>query len=402
MYVLFSPIGNSDPWRYERDGAMLHIVRHYKPKKVVLFFTKSIYEGADKFKSHKKYPWEMIIQVVSPDTIVQKVVADIERPNDYDVYRELFHHHIEELHREYRNAKVILNVTSGTPQMGSTLCLEYITYPENKLAMQVSTPENASNAGKEHSNPVDIEDTLKCVNELEADYTSRCTVLNLLSFKEALWKSLIVEFLDSYDYLGAEKFFKKLEKNKPVEILKRKRKEINSQTIFKEFNDLKIDNSALKALCAYLVLKLRHNQKNYSDVLIRTKSLAEFICYHYLIRCNLIEKSEAEFLTIKDDMILSKVKKDIYGNAPKKLHVYSTMFRLSKDDIAHKCTESVIDINEARNNVAHNLEELDIDVNKLNNAVAAIERLLQHAFPEISKEHYNFFEDFNDKLKKQL
>ena len=45
MKVLFSPIGNSDPWSNDRDGAMLHIVRYYQPDIVVLFFTESIWEG---------------------------------------------------------------------------------------------------------------------------------------------------------------------------------------------------------------------------------------------------------------------------------------------------------------------------------------------------------------------
>ena len=44
MKVLFSPIGNSDPWSNDRDGAMLHIVRHYQPDIVVLFFTESIWK----------------------------------------------------------------------------------------------------------------------------------------------------------------------------------------------------------------------------------------------------------------------------------------------------------------------------------------------------------------------
>ena len=42
--VLFSPIGNTDPIRECYDGACLHIVRHYQPDEVVLFFTKEMWE----------------------------------------------------------------------------------------------------------------------------------------------------------------------------------------------------------------------------------------------------------------------------------------------------------------------------------------------------------------------
>ena len=35
--VLFSPIGTTDPIRDCYDGGCLHIVRHYRPQKVVLY-----------------------------------------------------------------------------------------------------------------------------------------------------------------------------------------------------------------------------------------------------------------------------------------------------------------------------------------------------------------------------
>ena len=39
MRVLFSPIGNTDPIKYFRDGSMLHICRHYKPDVVYLYLS---------------------------------------------------------------------------------------------------------------------------------------------------------------------------------------------------------------------------------------------------------------------------------------------------------------------------------------------------------------------------
>ena len=43
MKVLFSPIGGTDPISNFRDGAFLHICRHYKPDKVKFFMSKEIY-----------------------------------------------------------------------------------------------------------------------------------------------------------------------------------------------------------------------------------------------------------------------------------------------------------------------------------------------------------------------
>ena len=41
-YVLFSPLGLSDPTRGNFDGAFLHILRHLKPVKAYLFMTSEI------------------------------------------------------------------------------------------------------------------------------------------------------------------------------------------------------------------------------------------------------------------------------------------------------------------------------------------------------------------------
>ena len=60
MKVLFSPIGNSDPWRNLYDGPMLNIVRYYNLDKVVLYFTRTIWEGNEKRKGHKAYDWEKL------------------------------------------------------------------------------------------------------------------------------------------------------------------------------------------------------------------------------------------------------------------------------------------------------------------------------------------------------
>lgn len=63
MTVLFSPVGNSDPWRSGRDGAMLHIVRYFKPKKVVLFFTETLWLGKFQGQGHQEYEWKKSFKV---------------------------------------------------------------------------------------------------------------------------------------------------------------------------------------------------------------------------------------------------------------------------------------------------------------------------------------------------
>lgn len=203
MKILFSPIGNSDPWRNDRDGAMLHIVRHYNLDKVVLYFTRTIWEGNENRKGHKIYEWEKIIQTVSPNTEVEIIIENVDNAQDYDVFKEKFHKYLKIIEDSYEDCEIILNVTSGTPQMESTLCLEYIVYPENKKCVQVSTPTKDSNAGIEYSNPKDKVEEFEIVNEVEKKSEKRCKEINILSFREAMIRSQILGLIDNYDYEGA-------------------------------------------------------------------------------------------------------------------------------------------------------------------------------------------------------
>ena len=45
---LFSPIGNTDPIKYLRDGSMLHIARAYKPDVVIMYLSKEMLENHEK------------------------------------------------------------------------------------------------------------------------------------------------------------------------------------------------------------------------------------------------------------------------------------------------------------------------------------------------------------------
>lgn len=43
-YILFSAVGGHDPIANYRDGAILHISRVYRPKKVYLYLSKEMLE----------------------------------------------------------------------------------------------------------------------------------------------------------------------------------------------------------------------------------------------------------------------------------------------------------------------------------------------------------------------
>lgn len=132
--ILFSPLGMTDPIRDFYDGACLHIVRHYHPSKVVLFLT------AEVETIHKKYsPYTRAIESVAPGTLVKIIESHITKPHLYDEFINVMPKEIYELHKEYPNEEIILNLSSGTPQIKNLLAIISIENYWAK-AIQVSSP----------------------------------------------------------------------------------------------------------------------------------------------------------------------------------------------------------------------------------------------------------------------
>lgn len=418
MNILFSPIGNTDPWRDLRDGSMLHIVRHYQPKKVILFFTESIYKSADDSKKgHDQYDWKHIINSINPFTEVELIVEAIDNPHDYDVYKDTFHKILDKVHKTHKDATILLNVTSGTPQMGATLCLEYVTYPDNKKAIQVATPKKRSNAGLDHDSHIEIEESLELVNEVEKNSESRYKEIKILSFREAMLRSSINELLNNYDYVGVRELFKQLKNDKAVAELSVKIQDINRQRVFSDINKKYSNHKLKKGLCQFLVLQMRFNQKNYSDVLIRLKAITEFLAETYLVINHIIINSNSKYFEFELEKYSVNLQKNQYNEVLKTIKSYYLLF--DNDSVKEKIVNEqklsvveydkiksninhVIDINEARNSIAHSLDEIKVKESEIGYAFNAVKELLINVFPTIKQRDLFYFEQFNERIKELL
>lgn len=422
MKILFSPIGNSDPWRNDRDGAMLHIVRHYNLDKVVLYFTRTIWEGNENRKGHKIYEWEKIIQTVSPNTEVEIIIENVDNAQDYDVFKEKFHKYLKIIEDSYEDCEIILNVTSGTPQMESTLCLEYIVYPENKKCVQVSTPTKDSNAGIEYSNPKDKVEEFEIVNEVEKKSEKRCKEINILSFREAMIRSQILALIDNYDYEGALNLVSNQKSFRNGKLLRKKllslTKQIKTHEVFPEINEKYRDDALKKSLFHYLLLNMRYNRLDVAETLIRVKSIAEFILKTYIEihwPTLIIEKDGKPYLNDEDNLsfvykynlLLEKRKQNFDVSRILGLPAFIDILTiLEPNSQLLKEVNAVNDINGLRNSIAHNLDTLNLDKNKnykkIMLSVEAIKNMLHISFPEIEEEDYNYFEEKNKEFKELL
>lgn len=421
--ILFSPVGYSDPWRGGRDGALLHIVRHYQPSYVLLFFSKWLWEGERGRKGHKLYNWQHIIQTVSPETEVDWVTGDVERPNDYDGFISVFHNHISNLEQKFPDATLLLNVTSGTPQMGVTLCLEYVTYPEGKICIQVATPEKAGNVGLHHADPEAQELDLQVVQESERYAESRYKELAIRSFHETIIRGQIKSLIANYDYSAAVRLLEQEKgmRNRKVLLreLRQMEQDIQQHRIFAALQKEHYHADLQKALFHYILLQMYHEREDIAEVLIRVKSIAEFIAEKYIIEYypgNIYTKGDRNYINESDE------NKEFIKQYVKRLSKKGLDFR-PYDTLTFPALIDIIDIlepesdfvgylrhvlhiNGLRNKVAHRLEPLQLNVgkNKSNivRAVKAIKLLLLIQYPHINLDDFTYLDEFNKKIEDLL
>lgn len=215
--ILFSPIGTTDPLRDFFDGGMLHIVRHYKGKglwKVVLFYTKSMAEI-----EHDYHPYTKSIKKVAPEMKIEEIFTDITQPQLYDTFIDIFPKIIYELHEKYPYEKILLNLSSGTPQMKSLLALISMenTYT---IPVQVNSPRKAANRNLPQIS--DEEDFLIMFWDMADDVPdapNRCLEPPLRVIRKYSDKSKIISLCLRYDYDAALTI---AEKNEDIPIIVKK------------------------------------------------------------------------------------------------------------------------------------------------------------------------------------
>lgn len=113
MRILFTPAGDTDPVRGYHDGAILHILRHYKIDKVILALTKDMEEKEKTMGCYAKG-----IESVSPRTPLEYKLTGITEPHLFEpltMVQDIF----EEAYQAYPDAEWLVNISSGTPQLKS-------------------------------------------------------------------------------------------------------------------------------------------------------------------------------------------------------------------------------------------------------------------------------------------
>ncbi|MFZ2028354.1 MAG: type III-A CRISPR-associated CARF protein Csm6 [Lactococcus raffinolactis] len=416
MKILISAVGDTDPIRNFHDGPLLHIVRVYRPEKIVLVHSERSLTKHDKLvkalKSIKDYSPEIIQDGgVLPDA--QVAIFD----EMYDTVSSIVKKYISD-------DEIILNISSATPQIISAMFAVNRISDFNVTAVQVVTPQHKSNEGLRHDNQEDIDTLIETNLDNQSDYENRTLEDTGSKFSQDLTKRNLKALIDNYDYQGALELLralklpKKQESFSNIKELRKKLTEISDTIKIQGMPDkivkANLSTQAKSALNSYLNIDRNHKQGNIAEVLIRVKSLVEFILENYL------NNHFLDVITYKEDgkpflnaskypEILKKFQEDAkmrgqeYHSGYLSLPAYIGILKFFEPN--HDLLKHIYDIqeiNQVRNQVAHSLQAFDREnLTKVSSAVFASKQILLASF-DIDNHWFSFYEDLNQEIKKLL
>ena len=206
MKILYSAIGTTDPIRGCYDGAMLHIIRHYKPDMAVLFLSKEMVDEEERNQQYTK-----AILYVNPQCEVRLIKTELQDVHKIDALYSL----VDEFYTlkdEFSEAEFLINLTSGTPQMCQLMTYLAIENTD-VIGVQVDTPLGGSNR-TEHAlqGDEDIDYVIECNFDNEEGTSNRCHEPLLQTVKRRFLKERCISLVKIFEYKEAYQVFKAYKK----------------------------------------------------------------------------------------------------------------------------------------------------------------------------------------------
>jgi CRISPR type III-A/MTUBE-associated protein Csm6 len=425
LKILISAVGTTDPISYNHDSALLHIARNYRPDKIVLVYSQEMLVKQDLINKVL-----LSIEGYNPIIEIDSTTLNNDEVHLFDKMYEVMGLIIQ----KYTNNddEIILNLSSGTPQIKSALFALNRINDYNTQAIQVATPKKGAN--KEYKDLTDSEiDALIVENQDNSlDFVDRSIKDKSEKFSQALVKRHLRSLIASYDYQAAEVIINRKEDTKSLSNIKKIRKKISdfsrvfkNQCLLSDILSLPLDDSQKKALNYYLMIDVLKEREHIADVLIKAKSLAEFVIEETI-------KKDHEGLIVFDgnppklnpnfpdceailDDIDKKMKKSrgIEDTEERIFSVQSTLNLLSYlnilefyeyDSQLQTAINGILSLNGERNKVAHGLSEIDtrlLSRKKLKQLSENLRLLLVDCL-DIDSSYFNYYDKQNEELIKML
>ena len=385
MRVLISAVGDTDPFRNFHDGALIHIARKYRPEKVILSFS----EHTAKKQGNIEKALFSIAPNYEPELIIHDSIISDNEVHIFDVMFQRFSDILQEYYT--KEDEFILNLSSATPQIKSALFVINRLSGINVKAVQVSSPEHASNENIGHDNDENIDELIEVNEDNKVNFIDRTIEDNAEKFNQALLKKTARDFIEKYDYKAALDILDQLSDFPNLKSVRKEIRDIvgclSKQDVPQGLRHKKFNEEEQKILSAYLTIELQRERGNVSESFIRIKNLTEFILEDY------IEKRNPGLI---DDYCESIQKYYL------SLFDYSKLIKATREFKLRKTIAPIIEMNSSRNTVAHSLSPLDSDaVKQLGIAMKTLKTLVREQY-HFSQSDFNFYQDLNKKLLTKL
>jgi len=196
--ILFSPLGDTDPIRDCHDGACLHILRHYQPERVVLFYTKDM-----ETKERRDHRYTRAIHKLSPNCAIEEIFSGIVAAYLYEEFSKILPEAVQSVRDRYPEHEILINLSSGTPQMKTVLAM-LAADTERCRGIQVPSHSGKSNRkNKPASDDVDVDILLEVNVDDEEGAKNRCEEPPLSVFRYHAEKNRIISLIHTYEYNAA-------------------------------------------------------------------------------------------------------------------------------------------------------------------------------------------------------
>ena len=427
MKILISAVGTTDPISNNHDAALLHIARNYRPDKIVLVYSQEMLVKQDLINKVL-----LSIEGYNPIIEIDSTILNNDEVFLFDKMYEVMGMIVQKYTND--DDEIILNLSSGTPQIISALFALNRINDYNTQAIQVATPKKGAN--REYMPLTDSEiDTLIVENQDNSlDFVDRSIKDKSEKFTQALVKRHLRSLIASFDYQAAEaiinrKEYNKLLSKKRIAYIREKLNDFSrvfkNQSILSDILSFPLDDFQKKALNYYLMIDVLKEREHIADVLIKAKSLAEFVIEETI-------KNDHEGLIVFDgnlpklnpdfpdceailDDIDKKMKKSrgIEDTEERIFSVQSTLNLLSYlnilefyeyDSQLQTAINGILSLNGERNKVAHGLSEIDtrlLSRKKLKQLSENLRLLLVFCLG-IDSSYFNYYDKQNEELIKML
>lgn len=329
MTILYTPAGDTDPIRAGHDGAILHIIRKYHPRMVRIFLSKDMTA-----KEEQRQVYSKAIKYNAPDCEIGFTKTDIIEVQLMENLIPLAEEFLQ-LRKEYPNEKIILNLSSGTPQMKSIMSFLATDF-ENVIPVQVDSPSRGSNrAAYATQDDDDIDEIIKTNEDNNENREDRCHEAPLSLLRRYNIRHQLISLIENYEYSAAYALYNKnsaMFTDVTGQLIKHAdlRAKLQTEkafTVGKDLVDKQVSkNERINMLYEFfMVMWLRQKKGDLAEFVVKlTPFLFELLLYYFETQTDL---KPARFCTKKDNINASwKISREMLADvSPDTLLYLDTM-----------------------------------------------------------------------------